>query len=242
MGRQRAVVLWALVGPIALLVVLSMPEKTGDYYLLAAVPGLVMAAAVGLASMQRAGMVVLLGGAIPLASVLLTVTHLDLPFTHRFVCTPVGAMVLLQDPMACAAVDPHPKIRPTLRIAREIPGAPEARRMAVAQWLAGPHMSSILSQIPPNSVIWVVGMGQSPVDIAEVVMMTQRSDVLVRRVAVQAHPWQSRADLDATEEWVVLLGSLRDGPLGASSWPHYMGDILDHGGTGDVRIGQLGAR
>jgi len=241
-GRQWAVVLWALVGPMSLLVVLSMPEKTGDYYLLAAVPGLVMAAAVGLASLRRAGMMVLLGGGIPLASVLLTVVHLDLPFTHRFVCNPVGALGLLQDPMACASVDPHPKIRPTLRIAREIAGAPEAKRMAVAQWLTGPHMESVLAQIPSDSVIWVVGMGQSPVDIAEVVMLTQRSDVLVRRVAVEAHPWQSRADLDATEEWVLLLGGLRSTPLQASSWPAYMGDVLDHGGTGYVRVGQIRTR
>jgi|GEM_PF-4827580 len=240
--RHRLAMVWALGGPAALLVLLSMPEKTGDYYALVAVPGIVLAAAVGLSSLRRWGLVVLAAGSVATSVVLGTVAHLDLPPVKAAICQPSGGLWLLQDPLACASRDPHPRIRPTMRIARKIPGSVETRRTAVAQWLAGIEMVKVWPQIPPGSVIWIIGGNQSPVDTAEVSVLTQRADLLPRTLQGQAHNWRARPDLQGTEEWVFLLGDVRSGSTVPPKWPAYIGDLQDFGGTGDIRVGRLTPR
>ena len=100
----------------------------------------------------------------------------------------------------------------------------------------------LTEQVPSGGVIWVVGGSHAPIDMAEVVLMTQRSDVLVQGVAGIANAWSARADLDATGEGVVLLGDLRSGPLSERSWPAFVGMVKDLGGNELLRVGQLGVK
>lgn len=242
LAARRGQVVWALAGPAALLVLLSIPEKTGDYYALAGIPGIVLAASLGLSRLRAPGMLALAASGLALTVVHATVVHLDLRWTQWAICTPTGGLWLLQDPLACAPTRPDPKIRPTFRIARELPGSPETRRLAVNQWLNGLEMSEIWPQIPTGSVIWVVGGNQGPMDTAQVVALTRRPDLLVRQVAIEAHSWQARPDLGAPADWVFLLGEVRAGNTVSPKWPRYMADVEDYAGTGDIRIGRLPSR
>ncbi len=239
LSKRWLAVLWAMSGSVALLVLLSMPEKTGDYYALAAVPGLVLAAAVGLGSTRRLGLAALGAGGLSLMVVFGTVVHLDLPATRRAICTPQGGTWLLQDPLACSHADPHPHVRPTLRIARELPGSPETRRTAVSQWLAGFQMAEVWAKMAPGSTVWVLGGTQSPTDTALVVALTTRSDILVHQLPTQSHYWQARPSLEGTEDWVFLLGTVQAGKTEPPRWPAWLGAIEDFGGTGDIRVGRL---
>ncbi|HCH62918.1 MAG: hypothetical protein CL927_01765 [Deltaproteobacteria bacterium] len=241
-GRHRLAVVWALSGSTALLILLSMPDKAHDYYALAALPGLLVAAAMGLTSLRRLGSVVLGAAGVSLAVVMATVVHLDIPTVRVTVCSPVAGWLLLQDSMACGAGRPQPKIRPSFRIAREVPGSTEEHRLAVARSLAGPSMQGVLAEVPADGMIWVLGGSRAPIDLAEVVLLTHRSDVLVQGVAGIADTWSKRVDPGAPEEWVLLLGEVRTGALSARSWPAFVGQVEDMGGTELFRIGKLSAR
>ena len=237
-GRRRGALLWALSGPVALLVLLSLPEKTGDYYALAAVPGILLAAAVGIAGLGRLGLGGLAVGGAGLAVVCATVVHMDLQPVQRAICTDRGGVVLLQDPLACASVDPHPRIRPTLRIARELPASPETRRMAVAQWLHGLDMAPLWDSLPAQSTIWVLGGPQSPSDTAEVVALTSRSDLMVRTLPTDIQAWRARPTPGSGEQWVFLMGEVRAGTTLPPRWPAWLGKVEDYAGTGDIRVGR----
>jgi hypothetical protein len=241
-SRHRLAVLWALSGSTALLLLLSMPDKAHDYYALAALPGLLVAAAIGLASLRRAGTVLLGIGGLSLALVMATVVHLDLPDVRVTVCSPTAGMALLQDPMACGAGRPQPKIRPSFRIAREVPGSTEEHRLAVARSLADASMQEVLSQVPSSGMIWVLGESRAPIDLTEVVLLTHRSDVLVQGVAGIADTWAKRVDPGAPEEWVILLSEVRTGALSERSWPAFVGAVDDMGGNDLFRVGRLGPR
>ena len=241
-SRHRLAVLWALSGSTALLLILSMPDKAHDYYALAALPGLLVAAAVGLASLRKLGTVLVAVGGLSLTLVMGTVVHLDLPTVRVTVCAPLAGTVLLQDSMACGASRPQPKIRPSFRIAREVPGSTEEHRLAVSRSLASAPIQSVLDQVPPDGMIWVLGGSRAPIDLAEVVLLTHRSDVLVQGVAGITTSWSTRLDPQAPEEWVVLLGEVRTGALSERSWPAFVGAVEDMGGNDLFRIGRLGAR
>ena len=241
-SQRRVEVLWALSGPLALLILLSMPEKASDYYALAAVPGLVLAAGLGLTALGRVGLALVGVGGTGLLVMMCTVIHLDTPPVKAAICTPEGSVWLLQDSLACAGTKPERQIRPTLRIARGLPGSPETRRMAVSQWLLGYQMESIWDRMAPGSVIWVVGGPRSPTDAALVVALTQRSDLIVRSLPVEANYWQARPALVGTEEWVFLMGQMGSGTATPPRWPSYLSRIEDFGGTGDIRVGRLPSR
>ncbi len=238
-SRYRAGVVWALCGPMGLLIVLSMPEKTGDYYALSATPGILLAGALGFSALGRVGTTLLTVLGSSLAVVMFTVIHMDLPVTHPIICAPVGAASLLQDPTACATKDPHPRIRPTMRIARHIPGAIEGRRLRVNEWLGGRQMKEIWPEIPQGSAVWILGASQSPIDVAQVGVMTRRPDTLVGRLPNQSRAWQLRTDLGGPEEWIVLLGTSNVGRSMSARWPMWVGEVEDFGGTGAIRVGRV---
>ena len=172
LSRHRLAVLWALSGSTALLLILSMPDKAHDYYALAALPGLLVAAAVGLASLRKLGTVLVAVGGLSLTLVMGTVVHLDLPTVRVTVCAPLAGTVLLQDSMACGASRPQPKIRPSFRIAREVPGSTEEHRLAVSRSLSSAPMQAVLDQVPSDGMIWVLGGSRAPIDLVEVVLLT----------------------------------------------------------------------
>ena len=103
-------------------------------------------------------------------------------------------------------------------------------------------MQGVLAEVPADGMIWVLGGSRAPIDLAEVVLLTHRSDVLVQGVAGIADTWSKRVDPGAPEEWVLLLGEVRTGALSARSWPAFVGQVEDMGGTELFRIGKLSAR
>lgn len=184
-ARRSPGVLVALASPVSGLLALSLSAKGHDYYAAPVVFGLVLASAVGLHAVPKAGRLLAGLGAVWVCASWWTTASLDAPALEAFQCKRGVRTWLAGDPTRCdprggKEEDVYPWFREWRRKpAREVLGR---RRIGDwlwsgegADWVAGlPGGALVLLQVPPGP-----GGGA---DVFHLLVQSQRPDVLVHRV------------------------------------------------------------
>lgn len=178
--RSRLPALVLVSGPLVLLLVLSMPDKAGDYYALPAVPPLILAAALGVSQQDRRvrwGVGALVGWLVVSSGLHLSL-HSEVAGAMR--CSPAGAMLIDQTVKPCVRSLDKLRTRHSLRTMRGMVSNRVALRRQQVAWLTHGPGRAWLEGLPRGADLVVLDDGKVDADAALVAALVVRPDLVAR--------------------------------------------------------------
>ena len=223
--RRQPALLVLMASPVSGLLALSLSAKGNDYYAAPVVPGLVLAAAVGLALLPRRGWMLglpLLGWS---GLSWLVTAHLDTAALSSLACRRPVRVWIAGDPTRCdPAGGKEEAIYQWFRQWRRKPGRERQGRRAIGDWLMVGDGRRWLEGLGPGSLV-ILQVPPGPgggADVVQLIGQSERPDTLFHRV--------EGGMADARSEALVAWARAEGRPLQLLTFAPYM-----HTGSGDIQ-------
>ncbi len=231
--------------PMTAWLVLTLSEKSNDYYGAPMVPGLCVILGVGLLAVPRIGRWLAAGGLAALAASWLAVAHNDLPGVRERICTPPLDALIAAHAEHCQRFETFPQMEHWFRRWRGDPNTHIATRARLAQWILEGRGRQVFDALPTRSLVLIVAPLREETDVVMLLGQALRPDVLLQWIPRPAGPQGVAARLLADHDHIFALTFPKEPDRVESrpqELPQWLSAVQHLAETGDVSMSQVRPR